>query len=109
MSFLVAFGGVNGLVRQPRDATNFGQQRSEEDRKLEGTYNITSIIQSSLVISTSLFSNNRLFRTVNLVPVLTRKSNNGNKILWKRGETISLLFHNIFQTLYFRSQLYIHL
>ena len=33
-------------------------------------------IQSNLVSSTSLFSNNRLSRTVNLVPVLTWKSNN---------------------------------
>ena len=33
-------------------------------------------IQSTLVISTSLISNNRLFRTENLVPVFTRKSNN---------------------------------
>ena len=41
-------------------------------------------IQSTLVISTSLISNNRLSRTEMLVPVLTQRST--NKILWKRGE-----------------------
>ena len=34
------------------------------------------IIQSTLDISTSLISNNRLSRCENLAPVLTRKSNN---------------------------------
>ena len=45
------------------------------------------VIQSTLVISTSLISNNRLSRSENLVPVKHRDLPTSNKILWKRGET----------------------
>ena len=45
-----------------------------------------SHIQSALVISTSIISNNCFFRSENLVPVLTWKSNNRFNILWKREE-----------------------
>ena len=37
---------------------------------------IISELQSTLVITTSFISNNRLSRSENLVPVLTRKLNN---------------------------------
>ena len=62
---------------------------------------LSSPIQSTLVISTSLISNNRLYRSENLVPVWTWKSNfRGNKILWKRREIAPkghfLLFSTIF-------------
>ena len=56
------------------------------------------IIQSTLVISNSLISNNRLSRSENLIPVLTQKSTNRQQnIVEKRslGE-ISPLFHIIF-------------
>ena len=49
-------------------------------------------IQSTLVISASLISNNRLSRSVNLVPVLTWKSNNRGK----EEKLLSSFFHNIF-------------
>ena len=44
------------------------------------------IIQLTLVISTSLISNNRLSPSENLIPALDEKLITGNKILWKRGE-----------------------
>ena len=56
---------------------------------------VTLKVQSTLVISTSLISNNRLSRSENLVPVKNENLTTGNKILWKRG-AISPLFHNIF-------------
>ena len=43
-------------------------------------------VQSTLVISTSVISNNRLSRRKNLVLVITQKSKIRYKILWKRGE-----------------------
>ena len=54
------------------------------------------IIQSTIVISNSLISNNRLSRSENLVPVLTQRSTKGNKILCKRGE-IAPYFPQYFQ------------
>ena len=42
--------------------------------------------QSTLIIWTSLILNNCISWTENLVPLLTSKSNKGNRILWKRGE-----------------------
>ena len=68
------------------------------------------VIQLTLVISTSLISNNRLSRSENLVPVLTWKSNNRYlNIVEKRNRSqgeISPLFHNIFNiSLNFRSQI----
>ena len=58
-------------------------------------------IQSTLVISTLLISNNRLTRSGNLVPVLTQRSTNRqHNIVEKRRNcslgAISPLFHNIF-------------
>ena len=58
-------------------------------------------IQSALVISTSVISNNRLSRRENLVLVLTQKSKIGlQNIVEKRRNcswgAISPLFHNIF-------------
>ena len=41
---------------------------------------------ATLVISTSIISNNHFSRRENLVLVLTQKSNITNKILWIRGE-----------------------
>ena len=57
-------------------------------------------IQSTLVISTSVISNNRLSRGENLVPALTWKSNNRQEnIVDKRRNcssgAISSLSHNI--------------
>ena len=43
-------------------------------------------IQSTLVISTSVISNNRLSRRENLVHVSTQKFKIRSQILWKRGE-----------------------
>ena len=43
-------------------------------------------VQSTLVILTSVISNNRLSRRKNLVLVITKKSKTSYKILWKRGE-----------------------
>ena len=43
-------------------------------------------IQSTLVISTSVISNNCLSRRKNLVLVIHRNLKSGYKILWKRGE-----------------------
>ena len=58
-------------------------------------------LQSSLVISNSLISNNGLSRSENLVPVLIQRSTNRQQnIVEKRRNcslgAISLLFHNIF-------------
>ena len=68
-------------------------------------------IQSTLVISTSLISNNCLSRSENLVPVLTQRSTNRYKILWKREEiapgAISL-FHFIFNISNSGVKLHIH-
>ena len=52
-------------------------------------------IQSTLIISTSLISNSHLNRSEILVLFLHRNLRTGNKILWKRGEIASPLFHII--------------
>ena len=66
----------------------------------------TGIIQSTLVISTSVISNNRLSRRENLVLVLTQKSKiRLQNIVEKRRNcswgAISPLLHNIF-SIYFK-------
>ena len=58
-------------------------------------------IQSTLVISTSLISNNRLSRSENQVPILTWKSTNRQQNIVDKRRNCSLgaiypLFHNIF-------------
>ena len=58
-------------------------------------------VQSTLVISNSLISNNRLSRSENLVPVLTRRSTNRQQNIVEKRRNCSLgaispLFHNIF-------------
>ena len=55
-------------------------------------------IQSTLVISNSLISNNRLSRSENLVPVLIQRSTNRqqNIVEKRRNCSVSPLFHNIF-------------
>ena len=63
--------------------------------------NFISDIQSTLVVSTSIFSNNRLSRRENSVLVLTQKSTiRLQNIVEKRRNcscgAISPLFHNIF-------------
>ena len=69
------------------------------------------LVQSTLIISTSLISNNRLSQSENLVPVLTWKSNNRyQNIVEKRRNcssgAISPLFYNISNiSLNFRSQI----
>ena len=73
----------------------------------------TSYIQSTLVISTSVISNNRLSRRENLVLVLTQKSKiRLQNIEEKRRNcsrgAISPLFHNIFNIyFYFQEPNYI--
>ena len=62
---------------------------------------IKSHIQSTLVISNSLISNNRLSRSENLVPVLTQRSTNRRQNIAEKRRNCSLgaispLFHNIF-------------
>ena len=57
-----------------------------------------SLVQSTLVISTSLISNNRLSRCENLVPGQHVNLTTGNTLLWKRGDKYSYgeivpLFH----------------
>ena len=42
-------------------------------------YLVDFLLQSTLIVSTSLISNNRLSRSENLVLILTWKSNNSNK------------------------------
>ena len=64
------------------------------------------ILQSTLVISTSLISNNRLTRRENLVRVLTQKSKiRLQNIVEKRRNcswgAISPLFHNIFNIYFY--------
>ena len=58
-------------------------------------------IQSTLVISNSLISNNRLSRSENLVPVLTQRSTNRQQNIVEKRRYCSLgaispPFHNIF-------------
>ena len=58
-------------------------------------------IQSTLVISNSLISNNRLSRSENLVPVLIQRSTNRQQNIVEKRRNCSLgaispLFHNIF-------------
>ena len=61
-------------------------------------FDSAKVIQSTLVISTSVISNNRLSRREDLVPVLTQKSKiRAQNIVEKR---ISPLFNNIF-SIYF--------
>ena len=65
------------------------------------SHNIFLILQSTLVISTSLISNNRLSRSENLVPVLTQRSTNRQQNIVEKRRNCSLgavapLFHNIF-------------
>ena len=64
-------------------------------------YYIILQIQSTLVISTSLISNNRLSRSENLAPVLTQRSTNRQQNIMEKRRNCSLgaispLFHNIF-------------
>ena len=56
---------------------------------------------------TSLISNNRLSRSENLVPVLTRYLTTSNKVLWERGGEISPLFRNILIYLYLQESNYL--
>ena len=58
-------------------------------------------VQSTLVISNSLISNNRLSRSENLVPVITQRSPNMQQNIVEKRRNCSLgaispLFHNIF-------------
>ena len=58
-------------------------------------------LQSTLVISNSLISNNRLSRSENLVPVITQRSTNRQQNIVEKRRNCSLgaispLFHNIF-------------
>ena len=53
---------------------------------ISGKDGIIGVIHSTLVISTSIISNNRLSRRENLILVLTQKSQIRNKILWIRGK-----------------------
>ena len=67
---------------------------------------VSKIIQSTLVISTSVISNSRLSRRENLVLVLTQKSKiRLQNIVEKRIKfcswgAISPLFHNIFKYIF---------
>ena len=54
------------------------------------------MLQSTLVISTSLISNNRLSRSENLVPVLTQRSTNRQQNIVEKRRSNFSLFHNIF-------------
>ena len=59
------------------------------------------IIQSTLVISNSLISSNRLSRSENPVPILTERSTNRQQNIVEKRRNCSLgaispLFHNIF-------------
>ena len=66
-------------------------------------------MQSTLVISTTLISNNRLSRSENLVPVLTWKSKNSKQNIVEKRRNCSL-FHNIFNiSLTSGVKLHIHL
>ena len=71
-------------------------------------------IQSTLVISNSLISNNRLSQSENLVPVLThRATKRQQNTVGKRRNcslgAISPLFHNIFNiSLHLEVKLHIH-
>ena len=58
-------------------------------------------LQSTLVISNSLISNNHLSRSENLVHILTQRSTNRQQNIVKKRRNCSLgaispLFHNIF-------------
>ena len=91
-----------------------GTETDKQTNTLSLLYNLMSAlnIQSTLLISTSLISNNRLSRSEILVPVLHGNLRTGTKILWKRGEigAISPLFHNIFNiSLTSGVKLHIHL
>ena len=64
-----------------------------------GSKHANTIMQSTLVISASLISNNRLFRSENLVPLLTWKSNDRiQNIAEKEEKLLRTLFQNIFNT-----------
>ena len=59
------------------------------------------LLQSTLVISNSLISNNRLSRSENLVPVLTQRATKRQQNIVEKRRNCSLgaispLFHNIF-------------
>ena len=70
-------------------------------------------IQSTLVISNSLISNNRLSRRENLVPVLTQRSTNRQQNIVEKRRNCSLgaispLFHNILNISLTGVELHIH-
>ena len=56
------------------------------EKENNNTTTLKSHIQSTLVISTSVISSNRLSRGENLVPVLRWKSITRQQILWMRGK-----------------------
>ena len=82
-------------------------------RCINTMFSLEEKVQSTLVISTSLISNNRLSRSENLVPVLTLKSNNRyqNIVEKRRNEEKFLLFSTIFSIYLLTSgvKLHIHL
>ena len=70
-------------------------------------------IQSTLVISNSLISNNRLSRSENLVPVLIQRSTNRQQNIVEKRRNCSLgaispLFHNIFNISNLGVKLHVH-
>ena len=80
----------------------------------KGTFSeFAAYIQSTLVISNSLISNNRLSRSENLVPVLTQRSTNRQQNIVEKRRNCSLgaispLFHNIFNISNLGVKLHIH-
>ena len=82
-------------------------------RCINTMFSLEEKVQSTLVISTSLISNNRLSRSENLVPVLTLKSNNRyqNIVEKRRNKEKFLLFSTIFSIYLLTSgvKLHIHL
>ena len=101
-SWIIWLGHNKELIRLLWPWPYFQNQssRKTENSRWEDICCLWKWLQSTLVISTSLISNNRLSRSEILVPVLTWKSKNSNKILWKRGEFAPneqfLLFSTIF-------------
>ena len=67
------------------------------------------VVQSILVISTSLISNNRISRSENLVPVLTWISNNRYQNIVEKRKEQFLLFSTIFSTYLLTSGIKLHI
>ena len=91
MCICIYLTAVNKLKYTVKQVAQEGKDCSHEEKLAEGMN-----IQSTLVISNSLISNNCLSRSENLVPVLTQKSTDRQQNIVEKRREQFLFFSTIF-------------